>query len=670
MEKITKDHELAASQNPVTTNISKLRELFPSIVSEDKIDFEALRQLLGDEITEDEEYFRFVWPGKKQARAEALKPSTGTLRPAPEESLDWETTKNVYIEGDNLEVLKLLQRSYAGKVKMIYIDPPYNTGKDFVYKDNYRDNLASYRENYGRKDEDGNTVVTQSERNAESAGRYHSNWLNMMYPRLQLARNLLREDGVVFASIDDVEVNNLIKVLNEVYGEDNQVAIIARKTKLTSNKGTHFAPSHEYILCYARSIEKLPQFNDEEAQASDKYLKLFKYEDDYSKYNIVGLYQPSLDSRPNQRYYIECPDGSFVIPPGVTFPFDVFDGSFIKPKGNHDKVWRWSYPTYLEYDKSNLVFKKTSTSPLINEHGEQALWNIYTKIYLKDRLKDGARPVTLINKYPNSEASKELIKLEIPFPFSKPRRLIQYLYKLLGEGDGEENIVLDFFSGSGTTAQAVLELNKEDNRNCKYILVQLPQPTDEKSDAHKAGYSTIAEIGKERIRRVVKKIKEDASTTLSGREEIKDMDLGFRVFKLDSSNIEAWDPDPEALEDNLFSDNIKPDRTEHDLVYEILLKYGLDLSLPITKRPGPDPSTGSGAAARHTLYSVGGGALFLCLGAGITRRAGEAILAWAEEIGAVNPKVVFRDTGFTSSVEKTNAYEVLRSGGVTDVKSV
>jgi adenine-specific DNA-methyltransferase len=239
------------------------------------------------------------------------------------------------------------------------------------------------------------------------------------------------------------------------------------------------------------------------------------------------------------------------------------------------------------------------------------------------------------------------------FDFPKPSQYLQFIYS---QGSNTSDIILDFFSGSATTAHAVLNLNKEDGGDRKYILVQLPEPTDQKSESYKAGYSTIAEIGKERIRRVVKKIKEE------GPEKAKEMDLGFRVFKLDSSNIEAWDPDPEKLEDNLFSDNIKTDRTEHDLVYEILLKYGLDLSLPITERPGPDK--------RHTLYTVGGGALFLCLGAGITRRAGEAILAWAEEIGAVNPKVVFRDTGFTSSVEKTNAYEVLRSGGVTDVKSV
>jgi adenine-specific DNA-methyltransferase len=640
MEKITKDHELAASQNPVTTNISKLRELFPSIVSEDKIDFEALRQLLGDEITEDEEYFRFVWPGKKQARAEALKPSTGTLRPAPQESLDWETTQNVYIEGDNLEVLKLLQRSYAGKVKMIYIDPPYNTGKDFVYKDNYRDNLASYRENYGRKDEDGNTVVTQSERNSESSGRYHSNWLNMMYPRLQLARNLLREDGVIFISIDDVEVDNLSKVLNEIFGESNFIGnVMWQKSYSPSNdkKGIH--AMHDNILVYQRGVDGIGLF-----PRTKKQNKAYNNLDDDPRGPWKSVDATRAEHRDYAFYPITTPSGKIVYP----------------AKG---RSW---------------VFNKEELPVLLSDNrlwfGQSGDAKPSKKLFLTE-VKQGVTPTTWWDHSfagHNDQSKKEIKSLfpeGVTFPTPKPTKLIKRILQLASKSSSE-SIILDFFSGSATTAHAILNLNKEDGGNRKYIMVQLPEPIDEKSEAHKAGYPTIAEIGKERIRRVVKKIKEDASTTLSGREEIKAMDLGFRVFKLDSSNIEAWDPDPEALEDNLFSDNIKPDRTEHDLVYEILLKYGLDLSLPITKRPGPDPSTGSGAAARHTLYSVGGGALFLCLGAGITRRAGEAILAWAEEIGAVNPKVVFRDTGFTSSVEKTNAYEVLRSGGVTDVKSV
>lgn len=338
---------------------------------------------------------------------------------------------------------------------------------------------------------------------------------------------------------------------------------------------------------------------------------------------MTGL--ATIDKRPNLHYEITNPDT------GITYEC---------PK----KGWR--------FEKSNMVNK-------VNE--KRIIWPSFDtgrprqKIFIDEMENLFKNVSTLITHTSTSKGTREINSIfeEGYFDFPKPSNYLSFLYKLAST---EDDIILDFFSGSATTAHAVLNLNKEDNGNRKYILVQLPEPTDEKSEAHKAGYATIAEIGKERIRRVVKKIKEEEP------EKAKDMDLGFRVFKLDSSNIEAWDPDPDKLEDNLFSDNIKADRTEHDLVYEILLKYGLDLSLPITERSGPDK--------RHTLYAVGGGALFLCLGAGITRRAGEAILAWAEEIGAVNPKVVFRDTGFTSSVEKTNAYEVLRSGGVTDVKSV
>jgi adenine-specific DNA-methyltransferase len=624
MEKITKGHELAASQNPVTNNIDKLRELFPSIVSEDKIDFEALRQLLGDEITEDEEYFRFVWPGKKQARAEALKPSTGTLRPAPEESLDWETTKNVYIEGDNLEVLKLLQRSYAGKVKMIYIDPPYNTGKDFVYKDNYRDNLASYRENYGRKDEDGNTVVTQSERNAESAGRYHSNWLNMMYPRLQLARNLLREDGVIFISIDDVEVSSLSKIANEIFGENNKLGTILWKKKTNGNNVGSIPPVHDYLLCYGRD-SKVEGIIGHPIDM-DKINSRFSNPDSDPR-GPWGTMDLSANHK-GPYFSIENPDSGT-----IHYPSD-------------GRYWVFNEDEVKKRIKSGrIIFGKSGTASPVQ------------KIFLAEKNFKRDKPESWWDNHGhNSDGTLELASIfdkSKIFDHPKPTRLLKSLLEISSVG---ESLVLDFFAGSSPFADAVFQQNLIPDHKIKWISVQIPQPTEKDSIAEQAGYPTIVEIGKERIRRVVKKIKEEEP------EKAKEMDLGFRVFKLDSSNIEAWDPDPAALEDNLFSDNIKPDRTEHDLVYEILLKYGLDLSLPITERPGPDK--------RHTLYSVGGGALFLCLGAGITRRAGEAILAWAEEIGAVNPKVVFRDTGFTSSVEKTNAYEVLRSGGVTDVKSV
>jgi adenine-specific DNA-methyltransferase len=651
IEKIQQGDELTQSKDLVSGNITKLKELFPEIITENKIDLKILRDVLGDEIDEEEEYYRFTWAGKTAARREAHKLSTGTLRPVKEESVDWDTTQNLYIEGDNLEVLKLLQKSYSGKVKMIYADPPYNTGNDFVYKDNYKDNLKNYKEITGQVDYEGNKLTS----NSESDGRFHSNWLNMMLPRLVLARNLLKDDGVIFISIDDNEVENLTTICNDVFGESNFIAKMVRKTKLTSNKGTFFAPSHEYILVFAKKKERLNQFNDEEAQSEKSYTDLFKYEDEYSKYNIVGLYQPSLDSRPNQRYFIECPDGSFVIPPGETLPTEVYDGAFVKPKGNEDKVWRWSYDSYLKYDKNNLVFKETKTSPLIDNNGKQAKWNVYTKIYLKDRLEDGARPVTLITKYPNSEASKELIKLKIPFDFSKPKNLIKYLIKIQDNKEQRNQIILDFFSGSATTAHAVMQLNAEDGGNRRHIQIQLPEPTSEKSDAHKAGYKTIADLGKERIRKAAQIIKNDNPLLT------QEIDFGFKVFKLDNSNIKGWDGKPENLEQSLYDavTNIKESRTEEDILYEILLKYGLNLTLPIDER----------SIEGKKVFCVGLGALFICLSENITNKVAEGIGKWKEELNPEVCRVIFKDTGFTD-VEKTNSVQTLKRYGIEEIKSI
>jgi len=651
IDKIKTGDELTQSLDFVYENIVKLKEIFPEIVVEGRIDFKILQSILGDEIEDEEEFYRFTWAGKSQARREANKPSTGTLRPFKDESLEWNSTKNLYIEGDNLEVLKLLQKGYSNKIKMIYIDPPYNTGHDFVYKDNYKDNLKNYQQMTGQIDEEGNRLTS----NSESDGRYHSNWLNMMYPRVRLARNLLKEDGVIFMSIDDNEVDNLKKLSNEIFGESNFIAEMTRKTKLTSNKGNFFAPSHEYILVYAKMKDKLGQFNDEEAQSEQSYTDLFKYEDDYSKYNIVGLYQPSLDSRPNQRYFIKCPDGSFCIPPGETMPQEIFDASFVKPRSNKDKVWRWSYESYLKYDKSNLVFKETKTSPLIDENGKQSRWNVYTKIYLKDRLNDGARPVTLINKYPNSEASKELIDMKIPFDFSKPKNLIKYLIKIQHNTELSNQIILDFFSGSATTAHAVLDLNSEIKTNYSFIQIQLPEQTDEKSDAFKSGFKNIAEIGKERIRRAGKKIKD------SNPLHSQNLDTGFKVFKLDKSNIKGWDGEPDNLENSLFEsqDNIKSDRSEEDVLFEILLKYGLDLTLPIEEK----------VIEGKKVFNVGFGALFICLGNDLTSKVAEGIGQWKETLKPETCRVIFKDGGFTD-VEKTNSVQTLKRFGIQEIKSI
>ncbi len=627
----------------VSENVSTLAQAFPEVIVDGKVDFEKLRLILGEDIEDAEERYSFTWPGKRDAIKLAISRTTGTLRPDKENSKDWDTTQNLFIEGDNLEVLRVLQNTYRGKVKMIYIDPPYNTGNDFVYKDDFKDNIANYKEQAG--------LGGQS--NADTSGRFHSNWLNMMYPRLRLAKNLLRDDGVIFISIDDNEVHNLRKICEDIFGAENFIGTIARKTKLTSNKGTFFAPSHEYIHVFANKIHQLGQFNDDEAQADPSYIKLFKYEDNYSKYNIVGLYQPSLDSRPNQRYYIKCPDGSFVIPPGSTFPSEVGDAKFVKPNGNSDKVWRWSFESYLKYDKSNLVFKETSTSPLLDEHGNQSKWNVYTKIYLKDRLRDGARPVTLMTKYTNSEASKELINLNIPFDFSKPKNLIKYLMKIQ-EADDKNYIVLDFFSGSGTTAHSTIALNAEDGGTRRFIMVQLPEVTPDNSEAKKSGLKTIPEISRKRISVAGDKVKTDFADKL--KERTTSLDVGFKAFKLDTTNFREWDTDTEDINASLLAalDTFKEGRTNEDALYEVLLKYGVDLTEPV------DVITLAG----KQVYSLAGNYLLVCLEKHIS-------LAIVEEMAKLNPsRVVCYDDGFENDEVKQNALETLKRAGVEDVRVI
>ncbi len=472
--------------NKADENFKKLAAMFPNAVTETidengevvrAIDKDVLMQEINTKVVDgNEERYQFTWPDKKKSVLLANAPINKTLRPCRKESVDFDNTENLYIEGDNLEVLKLLQETYLGKIKMIYIDPPYNTGNDFVYEDNFAQSTDEYLANSGQYDEDGNRMV----QNTESNGRFHTDWLNMIYPRLRLAKDLLSDDGVIFISISENEIDNLKKACVQIFAQTNYIATLVRKTKTTSNNGNQFAPSHEYIVVCSKNVALLNGFNDPEAQEADEYVKLFKYEDDYSKYNIIGLYQPAL-KHGGSSYPIECPDGTFVVTPD-------------------NKPWRWNEQTFLKNKSENrVVFKETKTSPLLTPEGKQSKWNIYTKLYLKERLESGMRPITFIDKYTNSEASKELIQMNIPFDFSKPRRLIQYLIKIcIADND---SIILDFFSGSATTAHAVMQLNAEDGGHRKFIMVQLPEATDEKSEAYKAGYKNICEIGKERIRR-------------------------------------------------------------------------------------------------------------------------------------------------------------------------
>ena len=399
--------------NLTDENFKKLAELFPNAVTETinesgevvrSIDADVLRQEISATVVEGkQERYQFTWPDKKKTVLLANQPTSKTLRLVREKSVGRDgtpgsiDTENIYIEGDNLDALKILQETYLGKVKMIYIDPPYNTGNDFIYEDDFSQSYDEYLGNSGQTDEEGNRLV----QNTESNGRFHTDWLNMIYPRLRLAKDLLSDDGVIFISIDENEIENLKKLVVDIFGSNNYVTTVVRKTKTTSNNGNQFAPSHEYIIVCSKNITKLNCFNDPEAQQTDEYLKLFKYEDNYSKYNIIGLYQPAL-KHGGSSYPIECPDGSFVVTP-------------------NNKPWRWNQQTFLKNKADNrVVFKETTTSPLLTLDGKQSKWNIYTKIYLKDRLESGMRPITFIDKYTNSEASKELLKMDLPFEFSKP----------------------------------------------------------------------------------------------------------------------------------------------------------------------------------------------------------------------------------------------------------
>jgi len=637
IKKITKGDNLSQSENIVETNIDKLKALFPEIVTEGKIDFKVLQEVLGNELEEDDEYYRFTWAGKANARREAQKPSTGTLRPAPEESVNWDSTQNLYIEGDNLEVLKLMQKSYAGKVKMIYIDPPYNTGKDFVYKDNYKDNLRNYQEVTGQVDEEGNKLST----NSDSDGRYHSNWLNMMYPRLRLARNLLSDDGVIFMSIDDNEVENLKKLSDEIFGADNFVAQLPTVMNLKGNNDQFaFAGTHEYTMVYSKNYEKSSFY---EFYVTDKELDLWE-KDEHGLFKkganlkATGINAPR-HKRPNLFFpvYVNGEDKVSLEPQDgyeAILPFT----------DNSEMSWRWSKEKFTS-ELYNLIISR-------NNNGI----SIYKKQRSESEDKPTKKPKSVFIKPEYSsgngtQAIKQLFNDKV-FDFPKP---VQLLYDFLTIGTRNDDILLDLYSGSASSAHAVMQLNLEDGGNRKHIQVQLPEPADEKSEAFKSGYKTIADIGKERIRRAAKKIAEEHP------EKSKNLDLGFKVFKLDTSNLKGWDGNPDNLDDSLFDaqDNIKTDRTEHDVLYEILLKYGLDLSLPIEEK----------VIEGKTVFSVGFGALFICLGDNLSSKVAEGIGAWKEELQPEVCRVVFKDSGFTD-VEKTNSVQILKRFGVEEVRSI
>lgn len=626
MKKITAQDPETTSADIVAENVEQLKALFPEAVVEGKIDFAVLKQLLGGVVEEREEKYGLNWHGKRRARQLALTPSTGTLRPCPEESVDWATTQNLMIEGDNLEVLKLLQKSYAGKVKLIYIDPPYNTGKDFVYPDNFQDNIKNYLELTGQVA--GGQKLTS---NTEASGRFHTDWLNMMYPRLKLARNLIRENGVIFISCDDNEVQNLRALMDNVFGGENFITtVIWQKVYSPKNSARHFSEDHDYLLVYAKNAEIWTPFLLPRTEAMEA--RYINPDNDQR-----GPWKPGDLSARNYygegTYTITCPSGRVIEGP---------------PPGTY---WRVSKVKFDELNKDNRIW-----------WGEDGNNVPAIKRFLSE-VKAGRVPQTLWTYQEvghTQESKKELIALvdfpnsEVVFDTPKPTRLIRRILQLATTTD-DNDIVVDFFAGTGSTMDAIFRENGANGGNRRCILVQLPEPISDKTGS----LQTIADITKERLRRAGQKIKSD-NPLFHG-------DVGFRVFKLDSSNIRAWDPDRDNLQQSLLDsiDHIKPGRTEADLLYELLLKLGLDLCVPIEQR----------GIAGKTVHAIGGGVLLACLAAKIGRDEVEllalGIINWRKELAPVGDSTcVFRDSAFSDDVAKTNLEAILHQHGLCNVRSL
>lgn len=632
-------------------NIARIRELFPNCVTESRdesgefklaVDFDQLRQELSDSIVEGpQERYHLNWPGKRKALLTANAPIAKTLRPCREESVDFDTTKNLFIEGDNLEALKLLQETYLGKVKMIYIDPPYNTGNDFIYEDDFAENADEFLKRSNQKDKEGNRLVA----NTEANGRFHSDWLSMIYPRLKLARNLLRDDGVIFISIDDNEVTNLRKACDEIFGEQNFSAQIIWKKRSTPPNDKIIAAQHEYILCVTKNI-LTPGLNLR--PRTEEQIGRYRNPDKHSKgpwtagdlmANVKGgryvksLYFPIVNPRTGQEHY---------------------------PSSNGN--WRFNKERIEQLIRNDEIY-----------FGEDDQGRPKLKRFLCD-VKEGITWTTLWDFAPfNTIGSTEMTNIFgnlTMFENPKPTGLI---LDILRAGTDLNAIVLDFFAGSATTAHAVMQLNAEDGGNRKFIMVQLPELCDEQSEAFKAGYQTIAEISKERIRRAGKKILEELTTESTGKGKdglfnsssvnsvssvVKNLDIGFRVLKIDSSNMAEVYYTPDSIRQdqlNIFTENIKPDRKPEDLLFQVLLDWGVDLSLPIKKQ----------TIQGKLVFFVDENALAACFDNGITEEL-------VKKLAAIQPlRAVFRDNGFTSDEVKINAEQIFKQmSPSTDVKSI
>ena len=573
------------------------------------VNFDVLRQLLGDNAVEDApEAYEFNWVGKQAARAEVLEPIKKTLRPVKEDSVDWDNTQNLYIEGDNLKVLKLLQKSYLGKVKMIYIDPPYNTGNDFVYHDDFAMSADEYAEASGSVDELGNKYI----KNMDSNGRFHSDWCSMIYPRLMAARTLLTEDGVIFISIDDNEQKDLKNLCDEVFGCNNFLAqVVWERAYSPINLMKHFSPSHDYILCYAKNIDNaICHGIGRSDEANGRYSN-----PDNDPRGVWKASDLSVGPAVQENIYtITTPSGRNVEPPA-------------------GRSWRLSRKAYRERHEDNRIW--------FGPNGDNVP---AMKRFLSELRKTGITPMTIWKhtEVDHSQgATQKLAKLfdgKKYFDYPKPVTLIERCLQLYSDKD---SIILDFFSGSGTTAHAVMQLNAEDGGNRQYIMVQLPEETPEDSEARKAGYNTIPEIAKERIRRAGKKIKEESPLTTA------DLDTGFRVFRLDEGNYEDVKRSPKEFKQDqldLFLNTIKADRNDLDLLFGCMLDWGVQLSLPMTQE----------VVDGKTIYTVNDGDLVACFAENVSE---DVVKAMAEKMPL---RVIFRDSCFAQDADKINIYETFK----------
>jgi len=646
MQKIEANSPEAQSTDLIADNIAKLKALFPELLTEGasgaEVNVDVLKQLMGKVATDADEKYGLNWHGKRRARQLALTPSTGTLRPCVEDSVDWDTTQNLMIEGDNLEVLKLLQKSYAGKVKLIYIDPPYNTGKDFVYPDNFQDNIKNYLELTGQVE--GGMKISS---NTEASGRFHTDWLNMMYPRLKLARNLMSPLGAIFVSIDDKELANLKAICDDIFGLECYAGCVARVTGTPTGGGFRALVNEtDNILIYLKQpdveISGVGFTEDDEA--------IYDKEDANGKYLTRSLRRTGgedrREDRPSMYYPLTAPDGKIIFP--------------IAPAG-YESRWICGKERYDEMLVEGLIEWKQ-----VKKDGE-TIWQVYQKFYLEGRLKQPSNLWTELEG--NKKATRDLKALfdgDKVFSYPKPVGLIRHILEMAASD--KSSIILDFFAGSGTTAHAVIAQNADDGGHRRCVLVQLPEPLDPANKDQKTAADfcdklgkprTIAELTKERMRRAVKKIMTD-NPMFAG-------DSGFRVFKLDHSNIRAWNPDRDDLAKTLLDheEHLLHGRTEADILYELLLKLGLDLCVPIEKR----------AIAGKDVHAIGGGVLLACLAEKVTTEdiepLAQGIIAWHKGLApAGDTTCVFRDSAFADDVAKTNLSAILAQSGIENVRSL